>query len=76
MRDNYASVDIYTISIDTWLQAPPLNVARSNHSSCVAGDTLCVFGGYNDGNLNNIEMLKLNKFFSGILVAWQIIELA
>ena len=71
----YASVDIYTIVTNTWSQAPPLNEARSDHSSCVAGDTICVFGGQgNRGNLNSMEILKLDKFFSGILVAWEIIE--
>ena len=64
----YASVDYYTIGIDTWSQAPPLNTARISHSSCVAGDTLCVFGGSgNGGKLNSIEMLKLDKFYSGVI---------
>ena len=66
---------MYTIETDTWSQAPSLEVPRETPSSCVAGDTICVFGGYNSGYLNSMEMLKLDKFFSGVLVAWEIIEL-
>ena len=39
------SMDMYTIHNDTWSSAPALNMARSEHSSCIAGHTLCVFGG-------------------------------
>ena len=68
---------MYTIGTDTWSQAPPLNTPRWAHSSCVAGNTLCVFGGYdNGGNLNSMEMLKLDKFFSNDLTTiWEVIYL-
>ena len=73
----YTSVDMYTIETDTWSQAPSLEVPRVNHSSCVAGDTLFIFGGRNNDyvKFNSIQMLRLDKFFSGVPVAWEIIEL-
>ena len=74
----YTSVDMYTIGTNTWSQAPPLNKPRTFHSSCVAGDTICVFGGErNDVFLNSIEMLKLDQLFSNDLTtSWEVIELA
>jgi len=74
----YASVDMYTIASSSWSQAPPLNEARRMHSSCVAGDTVCVFGGYNGKDfLNSIERIDAYKLTSGDLTtSWEMIELA
>jgi hypothetical protein len=64
-------VDIYTIETDTWSQAPQLNQPRSMHSSCVAGHTLCVFGGSGDGKyLNSIEMIDARAVVRGDQPAW------
>ena len=57
-------VEFYTIETDTWSQAPSLNKARMGHSSCVAGSTICVFGGLNVKQLNSIEIIDAEAVVS------------
>ena len=53
-----STVERYDPSTDTWEPLPDLNEARDSHSSCVLGNTLYVFGGYNDDDdLDSIEKL-------------------
>ena len=69
----YDSVDMYTISTDTWKQAPSLNQARDCHSSCVAArNIICVFGGF--GNvcqmLNSLELIDAKAVVRGDMPEW------
>ena len=57
-------VEFYTIETDTWSSAPSLNKARTGHSSCVAGSTICVFGGWNETLLNRIEFIDAEAVVS------------
>ena len=54
-----STVERYDSSIDTWEPLPDLNEARESHTSCILGNTLYVFGGYNydSGDLYSIEKL-------------------
>ena len=38
-QNQFSSVDLYNIETDTWQVAPPLNRARSSHSSCSIEET-------------------------------------
>ena len=40
-----ATVEVYSVDRDEWIQCPDLNNARNSHSSCILGDKLYVSGG-------------------------------
>ena len=57
-----AACHIFIPKRSLWIEAPDLNVARSEHSSCAVGSEVYVFCGW-DGSqyLNSIECLKVTE---------------
>ena len=75
LKELNPNFDMYIISDDIWISNmhPYLNTPRINHSSCISGNTLAVFGGYNneldqcDQFLNSIEIIDAKRLISGNL---------
>ena len=65
----YETVDRYSIKEDKWSTAPNLNHARNGHSSCVLGDTIFTFCGYNGDSdfLSSIESLNARALIDGFI---------
>ena len=59
-------VDYYDIKQQRWIEAPPLNHGRCNHSSASLGRYVFVFGGY--GSYGSIESLEVTTH-----IAWALI---
>lgn len=67
------SVERLNLSLKKWEKVVPMNVARSNHSSCSLDDSVYVFCGLgNEGwctpPMNSIEKLAISK--AGSIEIW------
>lgn len=76
--DVKARVEVYDLAINTWSEAPRLNMRRSHHSSCVAGHVLAVFGGAAWGERGecHLETIDAHAVVRGGEVAWERIPLS
>ena len=73
------SVEIYSVEMDTWEQAPPLNQRRCGHGSCSLADYAYVFGGdvTFSNHINTFERLNVAKLTRGEQgVAWELLSIS
>ena len=74
--EQFASVDFYDVGKDQWTSAPPMNVARKNHSMCALGKYIYVFSGVSDqGFCDSIERLDVGAVVNGRTARWEVINL-
>lgn len=60
------AVEVYSISDDVWIEASPMNKARSLHSGCCLDGKVYVTGGFNSSDtrkaLDSIEVFDARAF--------------
>ena len=66
----------YEVKTDRWMRAPPMAETRYYHSSCVLGNSLYVYGGYNEDSKLPLERLaNLNKGIDGASHCWEVLRI-
>ena len=78
-REACADVFCYMVDIDEWTRAPAMNECRRQHSSCVLGTSLYVFGGFDrDRRIGSLARLvdANNKIGDTASGSWETFSIA